>query len=208
MSKPLFVFAIVAVGCGARVEATGNGTPDAALDARVEVAWDVGPEPLPKVFCPDEEPREDSKCALGTGQYSLDCSYGDSPEPECRTWLTCVSIPDAPFPQWRRRSTPCTRGTTPCPTTQPEPDSACARDGPSCVYPDGTLCWCLVRGVEEQWSCVVPEPTCPTLVPNDGTRCSSPMECLYGERRGCISPGVSATCSDGHWTWMGACSDK
>ena len=152
--------------------------------------------------CPAAPPAIGSGC----GARALDCSFGDSPLPECRRQFSCVRG------QWTNgpRYGTC-RQSAACPQAQPAQTSACAgRDaGNRCAFPSGALCTCTAEVCggsgcthlpAPQWFCTQVAAGCPRKVPNAGAVCDAgPQNCEYEY---C---GVTATCRDGIWVWSRSC---
>jgi len=78
----------------------------------------------------------------------------------------------------------------------------------SCWYDDGTRCWCsgCYLGTEypicqpitpPQMFCATPATGCPTVMPQAGTRCSTPGASCGPD---CT---LTITCTDGIWQWGG-----
>jgi hypothetical protein len=153
--------------------------------------------------CPSTAPEIGSTC----GVAGLDCSFGNSPFPECREHVICSQD------KWAQGfSAGSCEEAAPgvCPASVPNAQSECASAdlGARCAFDDGALCTCVGElcggaGCTElpypQWYCSGAAPGCPSIAPNAGAACDSPATCQYEY---C---GLTARCVDGTWRWLFGC---
>jgi hypothetical protein len=182
------------------------------------------PEPLPRPQCPENAPQVGDNC----DHAGLICTYGNSPNAECRRTYECNVTWKVP------PNTPPSSSMNPCyevpegycPPQAPEHDSECimgpagARQQP-CEY--GELnCYCYTghigyldnsgsQGSPGVWGCYGPpeDPACPADLPNIGEGCDTPgTQCNY-HFDGCISAEENYVfCHEGVWGvggYMGGC---
>ena len=175
----------------------------AAFVCRDAASWE--PEPASSgaaAGCPAAPPIVGSAC----GPRGAECSFGDSPLPECRQQFSCVRG------QWTKGVSYGTcKQPASCPSAQPAHASAgTSREaGNRCAYPSGALCKCVTELCggsgctplpAPQWFCTQVAAGCPRKVPNVGTACgTSAQTCEYEY---C---GVTAICRDGVWGWSRIC---
>lgn len=155
--------------------------------------------------CPEIAPSVDDPCSADGTQ----CSFGDSPFPECRAYLVCFSG------TWSKGAGPSScspTAATICPASAPTSGEACdaALVGSRCSFSSGALCNCVKEACggagctalpHPQWACGQPMPSCPKQAPNAGTACGNmPVGCQYEY---C---GLTAMCQDGRWKWLFGCA--
>jgi hypothetical protein len=154
--------------------------------------------------CPSTAPEIGSAC----GVQGLDCSFGDSPFPECRDHVVCSQE------KWGRGAGSGACEEAPpgvCPDSVPPAQSECSSTdlGARCAFDDGSLCTCVRQlcggaGCTDlpypQWNCSHAAPGCPLVAPNAGTSCAAPATCEYEY---C---GLLARCVDGTWHWLFGCA--
>lgn len=154
--------------------------------------------------CPSVTPSIGDACP----KDGLDCAWGDSPFPECRTHLVCSQS------KWAKGFSVAECKQTPasvCPSAAPERSSACTTGdvGARCSYDDGSLCTCESQSCGGTGCTPLPMPTwfcyraasnCPLSAPNAGAPCSGNMTCNYEY---C---GLTAACRNGQWTWVFGCA--
>ena len=104
--------------------------------------------------------------------------------------------------------------TSPCPSAEPSPESACGEVTPSgCAY-GNRVCICEMDLVptpgqlQSRWLCGTPAPGCPLVIPNGSETCGSEgMTCSYDYRECSMSFPAFFTCNAGVWRFTGtACS--
>jgi hypothetical protein len=200
----------VAAGCSSQSSSTnspmepGGGT-GAAGEAGTAGGGASGGTGGGASQCPGAAPSLGAPC----GSSALECSFGDSPFPECRVHVVCSQG------KWAKGFSTSQCSNTPassCPATAPASRMACDAQsaGARCAYDSGALCTCEVEACggtgctplpNPQWSCGQAPPTCPKLAPNAGTACTgAPASCEYEY---C---GLTAACQDGVWRWMFGCA--
>lgn len=207
--------AIVAVGCGGRVDASPtsarlDATPASEAaddDDDVEpsgLAMDAAASDTPygDDLCPPSVPAHGTPCKDDGEAWSVaGCSFGDDVLPRCRTFAGCTAG------AW---SVHRGCGERACPTGVPAEGSACDLDDTSsCGWDDGTICECRAWLSPKTWTCAPPpaDPRCPRRIPNAGTACDAPdLECTYGVLRRC-GDGQIAACREGTWRWLPSCAD-
>lgn len=145
--------------------------------------------------CPVGEPVAAGACST----EGLRCSYGDSVVPACRRGYRCQEG------AWQADGGGCGDGPPDCGITDPQ-GATCDVQSALCV--SGTsFCVCGPCGGAGcpdppwGWSCagVSGDPSCPAVIPNDGTACSvEGADCFYGVM--CASDR-SITCVGGTWVW-------
>ena len=154
--------------------------------------------------CPSAAPSVGEACAAN----GLDCAWGDSPFPECRTHLVCS------LGKWANgfSGSECKpTAADMCPPVEPNRSGACTADdvGARCSYDGGSLCTCESQAcggtgctplTMPTWFCYRPPSNCPLAAPNVGTECSGNMTCNYEY---C---GLTASCRNGRWTWLFGCA--
>jgi hypothetical protein len=153
--------------------------------------------------CPSAMPPVGSSC----GPDPRECSYGDSPFPECREHRVCREG------QWAQGvSRGACRQAPPgvCPQSLSSQTACRSEDlGARCAY-DGTLCTCVSEicggaGCTElpspQWFCYTVAAGCPSLAPNLGAACVGDYP--FCEYEYC---GLLARCVDGTWAWLFGCA--
>jgi hypothetical protein len=207
--RSAWVLCLLAVGCGAKFESTGDGgviigddVSEAGVDGGSDGAAgdggsnDGGWSPV----CPASLPATGSACA----QSGASCEYGTSVLTSCNaivecrqgTWQTATypgpACPTGPNPQ------PCAQTFSGVPR-----GAVCGPEGTECVYTQGA-CTCeppvfgppqpLDGGPTTTWHCTDAPPGCPAIRPRLGTACSTPnMDCMY------VECAFSETCSMGVW---------
>lgn len=154
--------------------------------------------------CPSAAPSVGEACAAD----GLDCAWGDSPFPECRTHLVCS------LGKWAKgfSGSECTpTAADVCPPVEPNRSGVCTTDdvGARCSYDGGSLCTCESQAcggtgctplAMPTWFCYRPPSNCPFAAPNAGTECNGSMTCNYEY---C---GLTASCRNGRWTWLFGCA--
>jgi hypothetical protein len=206
MQRHLLALTIFSLGtlasttnCGGSVVATGGGstTTSGPTTTTSSSSSTGGPGPT---GCPATLPS--GSCAGVTD--GLECSYGDSVRPECRTTVSC----DKGGWSTVDPTGPCSPPPSDCPATQPQNQvDLCTTMGDVCTYAD-TICVCdacalgpcMVPPVRWQCANVSGPPACPSVIPNAGTACGTDgLSCTYGLL--CAGSGRSVKCTGGAWQW-------
>ncbi len=181
------------VGCAGRAADGPQG--NAGNDAGSADATTVPP-------CPESASAGQSCAADG-----MLCTYGDAVLARCREVLVCQESSFTLLPAAEN-----------CATTSCSPEArtgvvACAAEGDTCAYEDGTLCACSscisalggCNGSNPWWHCRAPAaPPCPSTLPNAGTQCSTATSCVFATDNGSLIDGVCAVCHQGTWEWFPA----
>jgi hypothetical protein len=200
---------VLFAGCG-DVYADPDGTL-VAVDAEADVVFiDAGSAIFPQDTvprCPDERPRENSRCSPAGST----CEYGPSPDRECNDILACSGMPQS----WESRPSDLCFASI-CPVAadvaslegKPCELEIAADAGPItdndeavCNMTDG-VCACTTgpnaaSKHERKWVCVRPLSVCPTNRPRLGAPCSGGLWCDYGS---CLfKRGLTMECSNGLW---------
>jgi len=142
--------------------------------------------------CPASLPTAGAACSPS----GISCEYGDDPNPECNTIVTCQGSAGWSGPP---PGSHCMPGTCPATYADVPQGKDCSPFGLDCAYPQGQ-CNCAetvpASGPNPVWQCSTPASGCPEPRPREGSACSSPgLTCDYGACTG----GVSLECSDGYW---------
>ncbi|MEZ4222226.1 MAG: hypothetical protein R3B13_14920 [Polyangiaceae bacterium] len=127
---------------------------------------------------------------LGCTVAGLICTYGTEPRPCQRTVWKCGGTTFAQVNQPCKADFGC---------TGPINTGDSCSVAKVCVVQDA-LCGCVV-GATSKWTCLSPPASCPAIIPNAGSQCSSEgADCTYGN---CTVVGeeVRARCSKGTWSW-------
>jgi hypothetical protein len=135
---------------------------------------------------------------------AADCSYGDDPRPECRTFAVCsndVWMVQTPGDACKVEPKPPA-----CPASPAMAGSECTDATLRCVYDDGSVCSCsacqggseypICRTIDPpEWACVKPNDGCPNPLPQAGSACSDPnLQCG-------ISCELPIRCENGTWRY-------
>jgi len=178
-------------------------------------AGGVGSGGAPSYGCPTTAPADGASCS-GV-QQTQTCTWGDSPQPSCRTSGSCESS------KWKITPPPayCSALPSTCPSSALDPSSTCTDDSLSCLYPDSTMCSChqcvcQLNGCSfvcpytnsgptpvgtKVWYCGSQQPleaNCPRVIPNDGSPCnvSADVHCPQG-----WCGRLDVSCVEGQWHW-------
>lgn len=191
-------------GTGNRAGAGGVGGTGHGGSSGAAGKNDGGTGGVARSACPNSAPSIADSCAA----EGLDCSWGESAFPECRTHLVCAQG------KWGKGLTlGACRSTSAgvCPVDAAEKGSGCPAGnvGAGCSYASGSLCTCqsqVCGGTgctplsSPTWICSQPPTGCPTLAPNAGAACDGNRTCMYEY---C---GLTAMCRDGKWLWQFGCA--
>ena len=201
MMCSMYRIALVSLGCLICVACGGSSKSDGTSDggsggstggsAGSGVAMAGGGNAGANAKCGDTPPPNGGACKSDAASNGLgnaaDCSYGDDPRPQCRTFAVCsnnVWAVRSPGDECNVEPKPPT-----CPGSPATAGSGCVDPTLRCSYDDGSTCACSAcKGGFEypicqtidppQWACVKPSSGCPNPPPQAGSPCDDPdLQC-------------------------------